>query len=148
MLHHVVYELCRGPVPDGAEIDHIAGNPSNNHPDNLRACTHGENNQNKYGSASYDWYPKGININARTGLVQGIIGKDGKQLRPGKGFVEARDASSLALNTLAGVMRQVLEDLHGPYANSDSYYCQLPVDAVLGPDEGYPENGENLGDST
>ncbi|KAA0974836.1 hypothetical protein [Pseudomonas sp. ANT_J28] len=99
-------------------------------------------------SASYDWYPKGININARTGLVQGIIGKDGKQIRPGKGFFEARDASSLALNELVCVMRQALKDLHGPYVNTDSYYCQLPDETVLGPDEGYPENSEILGDST
>ncbi|KAA0974837.1 HNH endonuclease signature motif containing protein [Pseudomonas sp. ANT_J28] len=47
MLHHVVYELIHGPVPSGVEIDHVDGNPSNNHPDNLRVCTHGENNQNK-----------------------------------------------------------------------------------------------------
>ncbi|MCF7532766.1 HNH endonuclease [Pseudomonas petrae] len=137
MVHRVVYEIAFGPIDADFEIDHADGNPSNNHPSNLRACSHGENGQNKFGSASQDWYPKGININARTGLVQGIIGIDGKQVRPGKGFREDRDVSSNGLNTLVSIMRKALEDMHGPYANTQSYYCQLPDEAVLGRDEGF-----------
>lgn len=147
-LHRVVYELTHGPLAVSIEIDHIDGNPSNNHPGNLRACTHGENNQNRYGSASYGWYPKGININSKTGRVQGIIGKDGKPIRPGKGFSENQDTSSIASNVLMDAMRCAIEGLHGPYANTDSYYCQLPDEAVLGSAEGVSENGGNLGETT
>ncbi|WP_443698435.1 HNH endonuclease signature motif containing protein [Pseudomonas sp.] len=136
MVHRVIHELSHGLIPLGYEIDHRDGNPSNNHPDNLRACSHGQNGQNRRGSASNDWYPKGININAHTGAVQGIIGKDGKQLRPGRGFNEDRDPSSEALNGLVVSMRQAIEELHGPYANLDSYYCQLPDEAVFGVAEG------------
>ena len=144
--HRIVYELTYGPISIDAQVDHRDCNPSNNRAANLRACTHGENSLNKFGSAS-DWYPKGVNINAHTGLVQGVLTKDVKQIRPGKGFYEHRDPSSEAFNTLVTIMRETIKLLHGPFANTQSYYCQLPDEAVFGVDEGYPENDENLGGS-
>ncbi|WP_247255430.1 HNH endonuclease [Pseudomonas moorei] len=139
LAHRAVYEMTYGPIPASTEIDHKDGDPSNNRVENLRIATHSQNGMNKLGSASADWFPKCININRNTGLVQGIVSKDGSQYRPGKGFFEQHDTSSQALNDLAELMRKAIEALHGPYANAKSYYCQLPVDAVLGPLEGFPE---------
>lgn len=41
----IVYELFKGPIPEGLVINHIDGNKVNDHIDNLEAVTMGENNQ-------------------------------------------------------------------------------------------------------
>lgn len=47
-VHRVVWAMVNGRWPDeGKVIDHIDGNPSNNHPDNLREVTWQENAQNR-----------------------------------------------------------------------------------------------------
>jgi hypothetical protein len=45
--HTLICDAFYGKRPDGASIDHIDRNPSNNIPSNLRYCNHRENNQNK-----------------------------------------------------------------------------------------------------
>jgi hypothetical protein len=42
-VHRLVLLAFVGPVPDGKEVDHIDGNPRNNHLSNLRYVTHAEN---------------------------------------------------------------------------------------------------------
>lgn len=41
--HRIIYEMFHGEMPDGCEIDHADGDPSNNDINNLRLCSHREN---------------------------------------------------------------------------------------------------------
>lgn len=43
LVHRAVWEAFNGPIPEGYDIDHIDGNPTNNSLDNLQAITHSEN---------------------------------------------------------------------------------------------------------
>lgn len=42
-VHRVTYELVKGKIPEGLEIDHLCCNPSCVNPDHLEAVTHKEN---------------------------------------------------------------------------------------------------------
>jgi hypothetical protein len=46
-LHRMVWTIFRGPIPYKLQIDHIDGDKSNNHIDNLELVTHQENT-NRY----------------------------------------------------------------------------------------------------
>jgi hypothetical protein len=41
--HKFIYECCKGPVPDGYDIDHIDDDINNNKIDNLQVLTHQDN---------------------------------------------------------------------------------------------------------
>lgn len=45
--HRVVYALHTGNDPGVLLVDHMDGNPSNNHPNNLRKATHSQNQMNR-----------------------------------------------------------------------------------------------------
>lgn len=47
--HRFAYELLVGPIPEGAEIDHICHTPSCVNPEHLRLATHALNSQNRSG---------------------------------------------------------------------------------------------------
>jgi hypothetical protein len=42
-VHRILYELLRGPVPEGLELDHLCRNTQCVRPDHLEAVTHLEN---------------------------------------------------------------------------------------------------------
>lgn len=44
--HRLIWEMHHGPIPDGAEIDHINGNPFDNRLENLRLVSREDNARN------------------------------------------------------------------------------------------------------
>lgn len=46
LAHRVIWEMERGPIPDGMCIDHIDGDTQNNRIENLRLATLSENQRN------------------------------------------------------------------------------------------------------
>lgn len=45
--HRIIFEMDRGPIPEGLQVDHIDQNKSNNRLDNLRLATNAENQHNR-----------------------------------------------------------------------------------------------------
>ena len=52
LAHRFSYELLVGPIPPGAEIDHICHTRDCSNPDHLRPVTHALNHQNRSGAQS------------------------------------------------------------------------------------------------
>jgi hypothetical protein len=55
-LHRVVYELARGAIPAGLQIDHIDGDKTNNFLSNLRVVTNQQNQWNQTKAKGYCWH--------------------------------------------------------------------------------------------
>jgi hypothetical protein len=47
--HRIVWAMTNNTDPGDLDIDHLDGNPSNNHPNNLRLATHAQNMYNQAG---------------------------------------------------------------------------------------------------
>lgn len=53
LVHRMIWEAFNGEIPDGYDIDHLDGNPSNNALDNLEMVTHQENIKRRKMDYSY-----------------------------------------------------------------------------------------------
>ena len=64
LSHRIVWAITNGVDPGDLQVDHIDGNPANNHPENLRLATNAQNGHNKAnrrvnntsGVAGVRWY--------------------------------------------------------------------------------------------
>ena len=65
-MHHVVFTLHYGRMP--RQVDHINGDPTDNHCENLREATLSDNNRNRY----WTWKP-----NPKTGVPGVCLHKKG-----------------------------------------------------------------------
>lgn len=65
-----------------------------------------------------------------TGCVEGY------SLR--KSFMLDRDHDGAQLNAMCRAALEAILEEHGEFANVTSFYCQLPLEAVMGPAEGWP----------
>ena len=131
-VHRVVYALTTGTDPQGLYIDHKDGDPGYNKASNLRACTNRQNARNTPGRGGF--FPKGVYLNAKTGRVTGCV--EGYNLR--KSFMLDRDHDGAQLNAMCRAALEAILEEHGEFANVTSFYCQLPLEAVMGPAEGWP----------
>lgn len=61
--HRMVFLLCYGFLPE--QIDHIDGNPLNNHPENLRASNQILNKQNKLAQSNSKTGIKGVSFDSK-----------------------------------------------------------------------------------
>ena len=67
-------------MEEGKILDHIDGDRSNNNIDNLRLCTHAENNWNKTVSSHSATGVKGLTYHTKEGRWYGSISVNGERL--------------------------------------------------------------------
>jgi hypothetical protein len=94
-LHAVAWEITHGPRPDGFEIDHIDGNPSNNAIANLRLATKAENLHNTGIRKTNTSGVKGVNWSKHHGKYQVQVMLDRKKLHGGY-FTDIQQAEAAA----------------------------------------------------
>jgi len=101
-VHHVVWKIHYGDIPDGYEIDHIDRNRQNNKIKNLRIVTSSENNHNIGLSKANASGHRGIRFESDRGKWLSRIKHNGRMLNLGRYFrlsdaISARKAAEKAL---------------------------------------------------
>lgn len=111
-IHRIIWALTHDRDPLELVVDHRDGDPLNNHPDNLRACTEAENLQNKRSPGRRD---PGVSV----GLPKGVK-------RKGDAYVfsimvrgEVHVAELANLTAVHSYARKVRDELHGEFARHD-----------------------------
>jgi len=51
LAHNISYEMARGPIPEGSELDHTCWGRACVRPSHMRLVAHGHNTQNRSGAA-------------------------------------------------------------------------------------------------
>lgn len=85
-MHRIIWEMYRGPIPDGMQIDHVSGDSLDNRLENLRLCTQAQNNahqrpQLKKADAHSQY--KGVTWNIKARRWQAQIQRDYEHRRIG-----------------------------------------------------------------
>lgn len=85
-VHRLMWEHVNGPIPEGMEIDHIDGNPSNNKISNLRCVTRIQNSQNRHRASRKNKtsYVKGVHWDTRRQKWRSHIVVNKKQVYIGR----------------------------------------------------------------
>jgi hypothetical protein len=91
MLHRAIWEFHNGPIPHGAQIDHIDRDPLNNHIENLRVCTQSQNQINSKRPSNNTTGYKGV-LATPSGKFQARLGYNGTKLYLGL-FSTAEEAA-------------------------------------------------------
>lgn len=72
LVHRLVYETFKGPIPNGMEIDHEDTHRENNKLSNLRICTHKQNMNNKLTKAK-------MNEHSQKNVIKSEFGRKFKE---------------------------------------------------------------------
>ena len=76
-VQYLVWRVFDRDMEEGKILDHIDGNRSNNHINNLRLCTHAENNWNKTVTSRSTTGVKGLTRHKKEGRWYGTITVNG-----------------------------------------------------------------------
>lgn len=78
--HRIIWQLERGPIPDGVQIDHIDGNPLNNRLENLRLATPAINSRNKSMRSDNKTGVVGVSLEVGAGIYRAqYVDLEGRQ---------------------------------------------------------------------
>lgn len=77
--HRIAWMIVHGAIPDGMQIDHADGDPSNNRLANLRLATNQENTRNSRARCTNVSGVKGASFHRLSGLWRGRIMVDSKE---------------------------------------------------------------------
>jgi hypothetical protein len=91
-LHQAIVELSGQKVPDGYEIDHKDGDKLNCLEDNLRICTHAQNNHNRRKNQNSTSGQKGVSWSKQAKKSEGYISVNNKRIHLGY-FDDPKDAA-------------------------------------------------------
>lgn len=140
LAHRIVWALTYGPAPDGLVINHKDQDRSNNRVDNLELSTSVENNRHMGKRGGAGWYPVGISQDKRGTVSARIIAEPkGPTVHICPTFREHNDPTSERLNDMCAKALEAFIERDGPDSPTvASFYSQLPIEAILGPAEGYP----------
>jgi hypothetical protein len=100
LAHRAIWVFHNGEIPEGMEIDHINGNPSDNRIENLRLCTRSQNTMNTKINCKNKTGVKGIIWNKLNKNWRGRLNCDKKVIEIGsfQCFGKARSAVMQARN--------------------------------------------------
>lgn len=99
LLHQLIIQLSGKVVQPGEEIDHKDGNPLNCLDNNLRICTHSQNNHNQKLSSNNTSGWKGVCWSKQNQKWQAYITVGGKQIH--LGFFSIKEDAARAYNVAA-----------------------------------------------
>jgi hypothetical protein len=79
LVHHIIYEMEIGPIPDGMQVDHIDRNRLNNYPSNFRLVTNAINCRNQSKRITNTSGVTGVYWHTRDKIWAAHINDNGKQ---------------------------------------------------------------------
>ncbi|MBK3477441.1 HNH endonuclease [Pseudomonas sp. MF6751] len=141
-VHRIVWTLTHGLIGPGLVVNHIDQDPSNNRIGNLEAITQALNLRHQGKKGRSIWYPVGITQNAK-GMIRACY-RPSQEIRGPlvsicPSFKADRDDSSERLNDMCAKALAAFIERDGPDSPTvASFYSHLPIEAILGPTEGYP----------